>query len=108
MANTNVDFMIDDLLHRVKSMGYAEDLSKLYALEEELVNLENYIHDAKERLSIVVSLFKEAGKTQHILSSVAKAFDGETKKAENAWTSYWGAVQQQCDGDNFEMKSVGE
>ncbi|RYP14047.1 hypothetical protein DL767_010444 [Monosporascus sp. MG133] len=102
---TNMDSMIDDLIHRLENMGNAEDLSKLHSLEAESSYLQQERRVTKERLSSVKSLFKEITKILHILSSVSKVFDGKTKKAENTWTSYWGIVQQYDDA-NFEMESV--
>ncbi|RYP02625.1 hypothetical protein DL764_005707 [Monosporascus ibericus] len=100
-----MDSMIDDLIHRLENMGNAKDLSKLHNLEEESSYLQQKIRVTKERLSSVNSLFKETTKILHILSSISKAFDGKTRKAENTWTSYWGIVQQYDDA-NFEMESV--
>lgn len=107
MANTEVESMIDDLINRVESMEHVGELSKLHTIEGEIIELQQKIRNAKERLSTVETLAHNTTKILHTISSVAKVFDGETRKAEDGWTSYWGIAQQRPhDNANLEMQSA--
>ena len=107
MANTEVELMIDDLIDRVQSMEHVGELSKLHTIEGEIIELQQKIHNAKERLSTAETLVHNTTRILRTISSVSRGFDGETRKTEDAWTSYWGIVQRQPhENANLEMQSA--
>lgn len=105
MTKEDVNLLIDDLILRLEEMEYAQEKEKLHKLEKQSATLHRDIKVASKRLSITVSLLKETTKLLHILSSVARAYDGNKGRAENTWASYWG-ISRQYDTAIFEMESL--